>query len=98
MDREEDFNLLGSLLQRDGGGDAEVTACLRSAGAAWQRLQATSFRWSCTSLRQKCRIYSTFVVSRLLYGAEVWPFSMHTLLPLFKFYNRCLRSIVRTIL
>ena len=35
VERVEDFNLLGSRLQHDGGGDVEVAARLRSAGAAW---------------------------------------------------------------
>ncbi len=87
------FPLLGSWVQADGLTGAEIAARLRSAGEAWGRLRPTCFAGRLLGPVRKFRIFSTFVLSRLLYGAELWRASAQELRPMRTFYNRCIRAI-----
>eukprot|EP00666_Eupelagonemidae_sp_cell4sb_P000427 gene427-4293_t len=85
IERVSSFNLLGSHVQSDGGYEAEVAHRLRSAGGASTKLMDP---------QRKFAIFRTFVLSRLLYGAEVWSMPPTQVRRLRKFYNACLRSMV----
>eukprot|EP00666_Eupelagonemidae_sp_cell4sb_P007430 gene7430-44_t len=88
------FNLLGSIVQSDGHLDAEIAARLRSAGAAWRRLRQTCFSGSLLAPQRRYRLFSVFVLTRLLYGAELWYNLPAPLLHrVEQFYNRCVRAI-----
>ena len=94
LEHVDEFALLGSTLQSNGAGDAEIARRLRAAGDAWRRFRPTCFRGRLLAPKRKFRIYSTFVLSRLMYGAELWRARAAELRPVRRFYNRCLRSLV----
>eukprot|EP00660_Eupelagonema_oceanica_P009084 gene9084-3526_t len=93
VERVERFPLLGSVVQSDGGVGVEVAARLRAAGEAWARMRPTCFATRLISPARKYRIFATFVLSRLLSGAETWRAWQRDLQPLRVFYNRCLRRL-----
>ncbi len=93
IEHVDQFTLVGSTVEADGTGDAEIARRLRSAGEAWSRLRPSCF---CTPLlgpARRFRLFSTFVLTRLLHGAEEWRVSTQELRPMRKFYNRCLRAM-----
>ncbi len=94
LEHVDEFALLGSTLQSNGAGDAEIARRLRAAGDAWRRFRPTCFRGRLLAPKRKFRIYATFVLSRLMYGAELWRARAAELRPVRRFYNRCLRSLV----
>ena len=62
--------MLGSIVQSDGGHEADVAHRLRSAGAAWARLKPTCFSGSLIGPARKYSLFRVFVLTRLLYGVE----------------------------
>ena len=93
MEHVASFPMLGSGVQEDGGYEREVTARLKAAGAAYGRLKPTCFSCRHLSGRRKYKVFSVFVLTRLLYGAELWrlpPDDMHRLR---LFHDRCLRTL-----
>ena len=93
LEHVDQFPLLGSSVEASGAGAAEIARRLRSAGEAWRRLRPTCFRSPLLGPARRFRIFTTFVLSRLLYGAELWRASKRELRPMRKFYNRCVRAI-----
>eukprot|EP00660_Eupelagonema_oceanica_P015280 gene15280-6738_t len=93
IERVTSFNMLGSHVQSDGGYESEVAHRLRSAGGAWARLKPTCFSGRLLGPRRKFALFRVFVLSRLLYGAEVWCLRRRQVLRLRKFYNACHRSM-----
>ena len=77
----------------DGAGGAEIARRIRSAGEAWSRLRPSCFSGHLLAPARKFRIFTTFILSRLLYGAELWRASVRELRPMRRFYNRCLRAM-----
>ncbi len=62
-------------------------------GEAWGRPRPTCFSGYLLTPARKFRIVTTFVLSRLLHGAELWRASVRELRPMKKFYNRCVRAM-----
>ncbi len=93
LEHVEQFPLLGSTVRENGAGGAEIAARMRSAGEAWSRLRPTCFSGRLLGPARKYRVFSTFVLSRLLYGAELWRASVQGLRPMRRFYNRCIRAM-----
>ena len=93
LEHVDQFCLLGSTTQADGGYKQEVASRLKSAGAAYARLRPVCFSGRHLSGRLKYRVYRTFVLTRLLYGAELWRMPWEELSRLERFHNRCLRTI-----
>eukprot|EP00661_Eupelagonemidae_sp_cell13_P019349 gene19349-biopygen23482 len=85
------FNLLGSVVQEDAGYDREVGARMKAAGAAWARMLPTCFHCRQLSRRLEFKIFAAFVLTRLLYAAELWRMTAVQLNRMQSFYNRCLR-------
>ena len=88
-----DFGLLGSVLQEDNGYEKEVAARLKAAGAAYGRLRPTCFRSKHLSGRRKFRVFEVYVLTKLVYGAELWRMPPEQMRRLQQFYNRCLRTL-----
>eukprot|EP00664_Eupelagonemidae_sp_cell27_P000687 gene687-9060_t len=87
------FNLVGSTVQADGGYETEVAHRLRSAGAAWARLRPTCFSGPLLGPARRFSLFRVFVLSRLLYGAELWRLPAALLRRIEHFYNACLRNM-----
>ena len=67
---------------------------LRVAGAAWARLRPMLFSGTRIGPRRKYRLFTTFVLSKLLHGSEVWCLVSEELTKLQRFHDRCLRAMV----
>jgi hypothetical protein len=82
---------LGSRLQADGGYEAEVSARLRGAGAAYAQTLRPVIRNRGISYKLRGRMLSTLMTPHLTYGAEVWVLPPSQVGRLTQFYNRCVR-------
>ena len=77
--REEDImvdgnklNYLGSTISSNGCIDDEIQRRMAKASASFGRLRQRLWNNHHVSMRVKGKIYHTFVLSTLLYGAEAW--------------------------
>eukprot|EP00661_Eupelagonemidae_sp_cell13_P009902 gene9902-biopygen9288 len=88
--------LLRARQQRAGGRDARRRGRrrLRAAGAAWARLRPMLFSGRTVGPRRKYRLFTTFVLSKLLHASELWCLSSEELTKLQRFHDRCLRAMV----
>ena len=93
LEHVADFSLLGSVVQDDAGYAKEVGARLKTAGAAYARLKPTCFSSHHLSRRRKFRVFEVFVLTKLLFCAELWRMPPEQWRRLEKFYNRCLRTL-----
>eukprot|EP00663_Eupelagonemidae_sp_cell21sb_P008185 gene8185-531_t len=84
---------LGSVHQADGGYEAEVSKRLRVAGATWGRLKPLCFASRVVARRRKWRVFSAFVLSKLLVGVGAWAAPAPQVRRLQTFYDRCLRTM-----
>ena len=94
LDTAEVFNFLGSRVQSDGEAGAEVAARMQSAAEAWHRLHPSCFACKYyVRLPTRSRMFSTSVLSRLLYGCETWGFTKRQLRTMTSWYNQHLRYL-----
>ena len=89
------FVYLGCLIHQTLTSGADVDRRIKKASAAFGALQDCFFKHHLPSLKDKGLVFSTLVVSTLLYGCEVWPLKKKELRRLSTFYNRCVRSMCR---
>eukprot|EP00664_Eupelagonemidae_sp_cell27_P003086 gene3086-2596_t len=87
------FKLLGSMVQRDGGFECEVSHRLQQAGRAWEKMKKSCFCNSLINLHTRMSCFLMFVVSRLLCLCEVWSLPRAQEKRLERFYNARLRSL-----
>ncbi|VDP06979.1 unnamed protein product, partial [Schistosoma margrebowiei] len=93
MENVESFTYLGSIIDVEGGSDADVKARIGKATTAFLQLKNI---WNSRQLSTnvKVRTFNTNVKAVLLYGAETWK----TTTPMIKkeqvFINSCLRKIL----
>lgn len=90
----ESFIYLGSLLSNDGSMDKEISNRIQKATVSFRNLEARL--WSQHGIRKQIKIsvYSTCVVTTLLYGCETWVSYKHQINTLERFHQRCLRHIL----
>eukprot|EP00663_Eupelagonemidae_sp_cell21sb_P005210 gene5210-biopygen5904 len=93
IERVDSFNMLGSTVQANGSYEMEVSHRIRSAGSTWARLRSTCFSSRLLGPRRKFALFSTFVLARLLYGAELWCLPAGQFRRVRRFYNACLRHL-----
>ncbi|VDO73608.1 unnamed protein product [Schistosoma curassoni] len=88
------FTYLGSIIDEQGGSDADVKARIGKARAAY--LQLTNI-WNSKQLsaNTKVSIFNTNVKTVLPYGAETWRTTKVIILKIHVFINSCLRKILR---
>ena len=93
LEEVEDFTYLGSVIDKQGGTDADVKARIRKARAAFLQLRNI---WSSKELTQKTKIrfFNSNVKSVLLYGAETWRTTTASVKKVQVFVNGCLRRIL----
>ncbi|KAH9590185.1 Laminin subunit gamma-1 [Schistosoma haematobium] len=88
------FTYLGSIIDEQGGSDADVKARIGKARAAYLQLKNI---WNSKQLstNTKVRIFNTNVKTILLYGAETWRTTKAIIQKIRVFINSCLRKILR---
>ncbi|VDO50251.1 unnamed protein product [Schistosoma margrebowiei] len=89
----ESFTYLGSIIDEQGGSDADVKARIGKARTAFLQLKNI---WNSKQLSTniKVRIFNTNVKAVLLYGAETWRTTTTTIKKVQVFINSCLRKIL----
>ena len=93
LEEVESFVYLGSIVDKQGGTDADVKTRVGKARTAFQQLRNV---WVSRHLRNnlKIRIFNTMVKPVLLYGAETWRTTATNIKKLQSFINNCLRRIL----
>ncbi|CAH8515410.1 unnamed protein product [Schistosoma haematobium] len=88
------FTYLGSIIDEQGGSDADVKARIGKARASYLQLKNI---WNSKQLstNTKVRIFNTNVKTVLLYGAETWRITKVIIQKIHMFINSCLRKILR---
>ena len=88
------FTYLGSILDKQGGTDGDVTARVGKARAAFIILKNI---WSSKDIATatKVRLFNSNVKSVLLYGSETWRMTKRTLQKIQTFINSCLKRIFK---
>ena len=89
------FTYLGSVLTDDGGMEKEVSNRIQKASTSFGNLESRLWSRHGIGLRTKISIYTTCVLSALLYGCETWTlYRQHQLKRLERVHQRCLRHIL----
>ena len=88
----ESFIYLGSVVDKKGGTDQDVTARIGKARTAFVMLKKL---WASRQIgeKTKLRIFNSNVKSVLLYGCETWRMTKKTTQKIQTFFNTCLRRI-----
>lgn len=94
LEEVQSFTYLGSIIDQQGGTDADVKARIGKARAAFIQLKNI---WTSRdlSLTTKIRLFNSNVKSVLLYGAETWRTTKTTTRKVQTFINSCLRRILQ---
>ena len=89
----DNFKYLGSIISNNASLDAEITARIAKATAAFGRL--TKRLWTNTGIRlnTKVAVYKAAVLTTLLYGCETWTLTKKQIRRLEKFHQTTLRRI-----
>ncbi|VDP45148.1 unnamed protein product [Schistosoma margrebowiei] len=89
----ESFTYMGSIIDEQGGSDADVNARIGKARVAFLQLKKI---WNSKQLstNMKVRIFNTNVKAVLLYGAETWRTTTTTIKKVQVFINSCLLKIL----
>ena len=93
LEEVESFRYLGSIVDTQGGTEADVKTRISKARAAVNILRNV---WKSRVIGKttKIRLFNTNVKSVLLYGAETWRINKITLKRIQTFVNQCLRKII----
>ncbi|VDP47792.1 unnamed protein product [Schistosoma margrebowiei] len=93
LENVESFTYLGSIIDEQGGSDADVKARIGKARTAFLQLKNI---WNSKQLSTniKVRIFNTNVKAVLLYGAETWRTTTTTTKKVQVFINSCLRKML----
>ncbi|VDO83594.1 unnamed protein product [Schistosoma margrebowiei] len=93
MENIESFTYLGSIIDEQGGSDADVKARIGKARTTFLQLKNI---WNSKQLSTniKVTIFNTNVKAVLLYGAETWRTTTTTIKKVQVFINSCLRKIL----
>ena len=89
------FKYLGSIVSNDATADAEITARIAKATAAFGRLTKRLWRNRNIRVGTKISVYKATVVTSLLFGCEAWTLKKAHIARLEQFHQFCLRRIAR---
>ena len=94
LEEVESFTYLGSIVNGQGGTDADVKTRIGKARAAFLQLKNV---WASRdlSINTKIRLFNSNVKAILLYGAETWRTTVATNKKIQTFINNCLRRILK---
>ncbi len=95
LEEVDDFTYLCSIVNKQGGTDADVKARIGKARKAFLQLKNI---WSSRDLpiKTKIRVFNTNVKSVLFYGSEKWRNTVTTTKKIQTFINICLRPFSRS--
>ena len=93
LEEVESFVYLGSIVDKQGGTDADVKTRVGKARTAFQQLRNVWVSKHLTN-KLKIKIYNATIKPVLLYGAETWRASVTNIKKLQSFTNNCLRRIL----
>ena len=93
IEEVDHFTYLGSVVDTQGGTEADVKARIGKARVAFLQLK-NIWNSNVLSLKNKIRIFNTNVKAVLLYGAETWRTIVTTTKRIQTFVDNCLRRIV----
>ena len=91
----DNFKYLGSIVSNDASFDAEITARIAKATAAFGRLSKRLWTVSGIQLNTKIAVYKAAVLTSLLYGCETWTLTKKQVRRLEKFHQTTLCKIAR---
>ena len=91
----DNFKYLGSIVSTDASLDAEITARIAKATAAFGRLSKRLWTNNGIQLNTKIGVYKAAVLTSLLYGCETWTLTRKQVRCLEKFHQTTLRKIAR---
>ena len=94
LEEVKTFTYLGSVMNQQGGTDADVKTRIGKARAAFIALK-NIWRSNLITSRTKIRLFNSNVKSVLLYGAEPWRTTKTTIKRVQTFINSCLRKILK---
>ena len=94
LEEVETFTYLGSVIDQQGGTDADVKTRIGKARAAFVTLKNVWKSHQMTT-STKIRLFNSNVKSVLLYGSETWRTTKTTIQKIQAFINTCLRKILR---
>ena len=94
LEEVESFTYLGSIIDKQGGTDADVKARIGKARTAFTLLRNI---WRSPQLltKTKLQFFNSNVKAVLLYGSETWRTTKTTMRKVQTFINSCLRKILR---
>jgi hypothetical protein len=92
LEKVDNFTYIGSIVDKQGGTEADVRSRIGKARTAFHQLKNI---WSSTNLtlNTKTRMFNTSVKPVLLCGAETWR-TVITTKKIQTFINTCLRGIL----
>ena len=90
----EEFTYLGSTVRHDGGAGSDIRNRLNKARNAFRMLN-NMWKSSQYSTETKLKLYSSCVLSTLLYGSECWRMTASDLNQLSTFHTKNLRRILQ---
>lgn len=88
------FTYLGSIMDKEGGTDADVLSRINRGRAAFASLKPL-WRSNVISRKTKLILYSSNVKTVLLYGSKCWNISKEIAKKLRVFLHKCLRIILQ---
>ena len=94
LEEVESFCYLGSIIDRNGGTEADVKSRIGKAQAAFTAL-GKIWRTRDISQKTKLKLFNSNVKSVLMYGCETWNATKSCIRRVQVFINRCLRKILR---
>ena len=90
----KEFKYLGSLVHYSLTSDADVSKRIKAAAAAFGALRSVLCNFA-LSENLRGQVYTTLVLTILLYGSEVWCLREDLLAKLRTFHNSCCRAMCR---
>ena len=94
IEEVESFTYLGSIVDRQGGTEADIKVRTGKARTAFNQLKNV---WTSRTLhlRTKIRMFNTIIKPILMYGSETWRLTTTNVSKIQAFINTCLRRILR---
>ena len=89
----DSFKYLGSIIASDGKSGPDVQNRIKRASSAYGALAEVIFKASNISITSKKKVYTSFILSTLLYGSESWSITAELMQKLRVFHNMCVRRI-----
>lgn len=94
LEEVEKFTYLGSVIDKQGGTEADVKARMGKARVKFHQMKKI-WGTSALSIKSKIRVFNTMIKPILLYGSETWRTTVTIMKRIQTFINTCLRRILQ---